>query len=178
MKNVDYIETWKEIMQSPSDFYREMPKTGGYFYPIVFATSSIAIMLSCVFLIYPLIFPEMGNNTELTYMEIPLVVIFLIVGFIIALLMNAAILNITYKILGGKGSYEGTVGFVCYATAPFVLGWIPLIGGIFGLYQTYLYIVGGKFVHDMSMIRSLMALIMSSLLVFVFVLLISMGGSV
>ena len=24
--NMDYIEAWKEIMQRPSDFYREMPK--------------------------------------------------------------------------------------------------------------------------------------------------------
>ncbi len=24
-----YIETWGEVMQSPSDFYRDMPKTGG-----------------------------------------------------------------------------------------------------------------------------------------------------
>jgi hypothetical protein len=108
----------------------------------------------------------------------PLVVIFLFVVFILALLMNAAILNITYKILGGKGNYEGTVGFVCYATAALVLAWIPLIGGIFGLYQMYLYIVGGKFVHDMSMVRSAMALIMSSLLVFVFVVLVSMSGFV
>ena len=138
---MDYIETWKEVMKSPSDFYREMPKTGGYFHPIVFATANLAIMLSCALLIYPLVYPEIGNTTKLTYMEMPLVAIFILVLFIIVLLMNAAILNITYKMLGGKGSYEGTVGVVCYATAAFVLGWIPLIGGIFGLYQTYLYIV-------------------------------------
>ncbi|WP_440944869.1 YIP1 family protein [Methanosarcina sp. T3] len=177
MMNVDYIETWKEVMKSPSDFYREMPKTGGYFHPIVFATASLAIMLSCALLIYPLIFPEMGT-TKLTYMEISLIVIFLFVVFILGLLMNAAILNITYKILGGKGSYEGTVGFVYYATAALVLAWIPLIGGIFGLYQTYLYIVGGKFVHGMSMVRSVFAFIMSGILVLVFVVLASFSGLV
>lgn len=45
MINIAYIETWKEIIQKPSDFYREMPKTGGYFDPIVFATMNAAISL-------------------------------------------------------------------------------------------------------------------------------------
>lgn len=89
--------------------------------------------------------------------------------------MNSAILYITYKILGGKGSYEGTVGVVCYATAALVLAWIPLIGLIFGFYQTYLYLVGGKFIHGMGIFRSAIALIMSLLLVFVFAGLVSMS---
>src|SRR5574344_825119 len=38
-----YIETWKEVMQSPSDFYREMPKTGGYTDPLTFAAISFII---------------------------------------------------------------------------------------------------------------------------------------
>jgi len=173
MIHIDYIRTWKEVMKSPSHFYREMPKKGGYFYPIVFATGSIAIMLFCVSFIYPLIFPVIGKNTGLTYMEISLIVILLFAVFIFGLLMNAAILYIPYKILGGKGSYEGMVGVVCYATAALVFAWIPLIGLIFGFYQTYLYLVGGKFLHNISMFRSVVALIMSSLLVFVFAVLAS-----
>jgi hypothetical protein len=38
-----YIETWKEVMQRPSDFFREMPKTGGYADPLTFAAISFII---------------------------------------------------------------------------------------------------------------------------------------
>lgn len=40
---IDYIDTWKEIIQKPSDFYREMSKTGRYFEPIAFAAVSVSI---------------------------------------------------------------------------------------------------------------------------------------
>lgn len=95
------------------------------------------------------------------------------VVFIIGLFINATILYITYKALGGKGSYEGTVGFVCYATAALTLAWIPLIGWIFGGYQTYLYIVGDRFVHDVSMGKSIFAFVASGILVLIFALLVS-----
>lgn len=175
MALLDYFQTWQEVMKKPSDFYRKMPQNEGYFYPVIFAISSIAIMFFFVFLIYPFIYPEInGTSTKLTYPEIFLILIFIFVVFIIGLFINAAILHITYKALGGTGSYRGTVGFICYATAALVLAWIPLIGWIFGSYQTYLYIVGGKFVHDMSTGKSVLAFLASGILVLIFVLLMSL----
>lgn len=41
--NYGYIETWKEVIQSPSNFYRRMPTTGGYADPLTFAAISFAI---------------------------------------------------------------------------------------------------------------------------------------
>jgi len=40
---MDYIETWKEIIQTPSDFYRRMPTSGGYADPLTFAAISYVI---------------------------------------------------------------------------------------------------------------------------------------
>ncbi len=40
---MSYIETWKEVMQRPSEFYRGMPKTGGYADPLTFAAISFII---------------------------------------------------------------------------------------------------------------------------------------
>lgn len=40
---MDYINTWKEVMLRPSDFYRSMPKTGGYADPLIFAAISFII---------------------------------------------------------------------------------------------------------------------------------------
>src|SRR5665811_376653 len=40
---MDYIETWKEVIQRPSDFFRKMPETGGYADPLTFAAISYII---------------------------------------------------------------------------------------------------------------------------------------
>jgi hypothetical protein len=41
---MDYIETWKEVILRPSDFYRRMPTTGGYADPLTFAAISYSYM--------------------------------------------------------------------------------------------------------------------------------------
>lgn len=170
---MDYIETWKEIIQRPSDFFRKMPTTGGYNDPLTFAAFS--------YLIYGLLsglfgrgimggmygysgFREFGFATAIgTAIMAP------IVG-IISVFIGAAILYVIYKVLGGSGTYEGTVRFISYATAVMAVSWIPLIGWIFGFYGIYLYIVGGMFVHDVSMAKSAIAVLLPTFLVILLVM--------
>ncbi|HII91125.1 MAG TPA: hypothetical protein HA262_02880 [Methanosarcina sp.] len=172
-----YIETWKEVMQRPSDFYRGMPKTGGYTDPLTFAAISFIIYA----LLAALLTVLFGSGThmggmydgmyegmygrELGFFAILMTVIITPIAGIISLFIEAAILYIIYKILGGVGSYEGTVRFISYATAVMVLSWIPIIGWIAGIYEIYLYIVGGMYVHGVSMARSAIAVLLPTLLV-------------
>lgn len=174
-----YIETWKEVMQRPSNFYREMPKTGGYTDPLTFAAISfiiyalLAALLTALFGsgmymggMYGGIYDGMyGSARGLGFFAILMTVIITPIAGIISLFIEAAILYIIYKILGGTGSYEGTVRFISYATAVLVLSWIPIIGWIVGIYGIYLYIVGGMYVHDVSMARSAIAVLLPTLLV-------------
>lgn len=185
---MDYIETWKEVMQSPSDFYREMPKTGGYADPITFAAISFiiyALLTSLLTLLfghaymggmYGGMYDGMyGGARGFGFFAILMTVIFTPIAGIISLFIEAAILYIIYKILGGTGSYEGTVRFICYATAVLVLSWIPFLGWVVGIYGIYLYIVGGMYVHDVSMTRSVIAVLLPALLVFLFMAIIIAG---
>lgn len=178
-----YIETWKEVIQSPSDFYREMPKTGGYADPLTFAAISFIIYALLAALLTALFGPGMymsgmyggtyggmyegmyGSARGLGFFAILMIVIITPISGIISLFIEAAILYIIYKILGGTGSYEGTVRFISYATAVLVLFWIPIVGWIAGIYGIYLYIVGGMHVHDVSMARSAIAVLLPTLLV-------------
>ncbi len=173
-----YIETWKEVMQSPSDFYREMPKTGGYADPLTFAAISfiiyalLAVLLTALFGrgmymedMYGGMYEGMyGSMRGLGFFAILMTVIITPIAGIISLFIEAAILYIIYKVLGGTGSYEGTVRFISYATAVLVLSWIPILGWIVGIYGIYLYIVGGIYVHDVSMARSAIAVLLPALL--------------
>ncbi|MGB9938942.1 YIP1 family protein [Methanosarcina sp.] len=168
---LDYIDTWKDIMQKPSDFYREMPETGGYFDPVIFSTVSAAIGT-----FIHLIFTPETDEVRKFISTVPIIAVMIPFIGIIALFVDATILYAVYKTLGGKGTYEGTAKFVLYSSAASSLIWIPFVGWIFGIYQVYLYIVGGKFVHEISMERSLAAVALSILLLLLFGVLIALSG--
>lgn len=104
--------------------------------------------------------------------------VFMITVSIPALFVDATGLHIVYKALGGTGTYEGTARFVLYSSASTSLIWIHFIGWIFGIYQLYLYVVDGRFVHDMSMERSTLALFLFILLAIVFVVMVYLSGLV
>lgn len=173
---MDYIETWKEVIQRPSDFYRKMPTTGGYADPLTFAAISYIIYGLLVALfdrgMMENVYGGMGAGGFGFSTMVTIVIMIPIMG-IIFLLIGAAILYLIYKLLGGTGTYEGTVRFISYATAVQVLSWIPLIGLIFGLYRIYLYIVGGMYVHNVSMGRSVIAVLLPTVLVFLLVIILA-----
>jgi hypothetical protein len=156
MKFIDCIEPWKDVLLRPSDFYREMPKTGGYIDPVRFATVNLSISM-----LFYLFFNSEADVLIDGFSKAPMV--FTIVIFTVgigALFIEATILYIIYKAIGGTGTYEGTARFVLYASAAPMFLWVPLVGWIFGIYQFYLYLVGGKFVHNMSMERSALAIML------------------
>ncbi|MDY9925569.1 YIP1 family protein [Methanosarcina sp.] len=172
---MDYIETWKEVIQKPSDFYRKMPTTGGYAEPLTFAAISYFIygLLTALFNrgmmggMYG--YGMMGTGGYGLSTSLMVAIMMPIMG-IISIIIGAAILYIIYKVLGGKGSYEGTVRFVSYATAVLLLSWVPFIGWIFGFYGIYLYILGGMIVHDVSMVKSAIAVLLPTFLVILLVI--------
>lgn len=172
MTHLDYFETWKEVVQKPSDFYREMPKTGGYFYPMVFAAINIAIyfFLSLIFN------PDEYDFRDFSPAMMVMAAIMIPIIATFALFIDATLLYFIQKALGGKGTYEGTAKIVLYSSATALFLWIPLVGWLSGIYQLYLYIVGGKYVCGMSMERSALVVFTSILLVIVLIALISISG--
>lgn len=192
MITMDYIKTCKEVLLRPSDFFRKMPTMGGYRQPLIFALISFIISFLLNVIISYGMFTFNIHSSILTFGMLVSVFdsltvspfifspIFYVVGFIFLIFMSIAgifisalIYNFLYKKLGGTGSYEGTVRFICYSSAIGVLGWIPLINWIVSIYGLYLYIVGGSFVHNVSMKRSAIIIVLSYLAIFVLVVLIS-----
>ena len=166
---MDYFKTWKEVMLRPSDFYREMPTTGGYREPLTFAAINYIIsgLLTVIFIswlqigdIYG-VGDIYGNNFS---MRLASVIMTPIAGIIYIIIMGA-IFYFSYKVLGGTGTYEGTVRFMFYASAIVVISWIPLLDLVALIYGIYLYIVGGKFVHNVSTGKSILAILLPYILV-------------
>lgn len=175
---MNYIETCKEVMQRPSDFYRKMPTTGGYADPLTFAAISFFICgllnaLTGILLsragyvdgIYGIMLGGTYGVGEFSSSTIILYVIITSILGIIFLLIEAAILNIIYESFGGTGSYEGTVRFISYASAANIFAWIPIFTWIFSIYMLYLSIVGGMIVHKVSMWKSLLSTLLDLLVI-------------
>ena len=139
----EFIRTWKKVITTPGDFFKEMPTSGGYGEPLKFAAVNYIIAGIGMTLI------SLGSAF--------FAIIAMPIAGIIGLFISGAILYICFKIVGGSGSYEGTVRMLSYVSAANAVSWIPILGWIVALYAIYLAIVGGTFVHDITTMRSAIA---------------------
>ncbi|KAF5416665.1 MAG: hypothetical protein C5S48_02310 [Candidatus Methanogaster sp.] len=152
----EFIGTWKKVITTPGDFFKEMPTSGGYEEPLKFAVINYIIAGIGMTLI------SLGS----AFFMIVAMPIFGIIG----LFISGAILYICFKIVGGSGSYEGTVRIVAYASAVNAVAWIPILGWIVALYAIYLEIVGGTFVHNITTMRSVIAVFIPIIVIGIIVL--------
>lgn len=184
---MDYINMWKDVILKPSDFFRKMPTTGKYTDSLVFALINNIIFLNLVVLfnneirngVSNILRSILSSNTSIFFS------IYFILWTIVTTLslsissisIRAAIFNASYKLLGGTGSYGGSVRVISYTSALMVLTLIPLVGWIFSLYGLYLYVVGGMFVHHVSMWKSIIAIFLPILLFFLLIFLLANIGT-
>jgi hypothetical protein len=100
---------------------------------------------------------------------------------VIGIFIAGFILHIFFKILGGKGTYEGTVRLLAYTSAIMVLSWIPFLFILPDLYMIYMAVIGGTKVHKISTTRSVIAVVTPLIIVTVLIIAIafvifSIGG--
>lgn len=95
--------------------------------------------------------------------------VFAIAGYFIGLInvfILALLVHLFWKLFGAKGSFEDSFRVLVYGNAiNYLLGWIPVVGFIVGLYAFYLIIVGGTVVHKISTIKSLLGLIILPIII-------------
>lgn len=165
---MNYIETCKEVILSPSDFFRRMPTSGGYSEPVIFAAVSLIIgSLLKIFIGYGM-FTLGIHSSILTFgMEVSALdfstfseMFGLFFMSIIVTFLGSLILNFLYTVFGGTGTYEGTVRFLFYGYAVNLISWIPLLNLIAIIYALYISILGGSFVHNVNMGRSALIVIL------------------
>jgi len=174
----EFIETWKKVITTPSDFFREMPTSGGYEAPLKFAVVNYIIAGIGTALVSILAFTFIASLLPMTSFwpgsafgsALSNIIVTPIMG-IIGLFIIGAILYVCFKIVGGSGSYEGTVRIVAYASAVEAVSWIPILGWIAGLYAIYLAIVGGTFVHNITTMRSVIAILIPLIVVAIIMIL-------
>jgi hypothetical protein len=167
----DFKNTWLKVMRSPGDFFAQMPKEGGYTDPVKFAAINYLIA-GISWMIIQFAFQYMMGSMNIAIISLAMGFVsfigILIIGFI-GLFIGGGILHIFFRILGGTGTYEGTVRLIAYASAAMALSGIPFVVIPAGLYMIFMAVIGGTKVHKISPERSVVAVVIPTVIVAVIV---------
>jgi hypothetical protein len=129
-KSIDLASIQKtamSVLTSPSAFFREMPKTGGFVEPLIFMVI-MGIISGLIQTIFSLVGLHITAGMAMGVASIILVPIFAVIGGFI----GAAILFVIWKLLGSKETYETAYRCGAYISVLMpiitVLGIIPYLG--------------------------------------------------
>jgi hypothetical protein len=141
-------QTAIKVLTSPAQFFKSMPKTGGFVEPLIFMVvmGVIGGLLQSIFSIIGL---KIGAGMAMGIASIVIMPIMIaIFGF-----LGAAILFVIWKLMGSKESYETAYRCAAYVSAitpiTTVLGLIPYIGGIIAIaISTYFIVIASIEAHS------------------------------
>ena len=143
-----FQKTAMSVLTSPSAFFREMPKTGGFVEPLIFMVvmGIIAGLIQTVFSLVGLHIAAGMATGAASIILVPILIA--IVGFV-----GAAILFVIWKLLGSQESYETAYRCGAYISVltpiATVLGLIPYIGSAIGIILvTYFLVIASVEVHS------------------------------
>ena len=147
-KNVsNIIATAMKVIMNPVGFYRDMPKTGGYVEPLIFAAAMglVSGVITAILSIFSL------GSAGSFFMGIAFIIIYPIMVAIFSF-VGAAIIFIIWKIMSSQEPYETAYRCMAYAVAispiTVILGIIPYLGSIIGLvWWFYLILAASTEVH-------------------------------
>lgn len=158
----NYYDTGKKVLLKPVEFFREMPTTGGYKDPLIFAIITAVIM-------------GVGL-TAITLGVGFLAILFAPIAVAISIFLAALLLLVCAKIVGGTGTYEATLRVAAYANIVNIIGWIPIVSVLGSIYGLVLTIIGMKEIHNLSTVKAIGAVGIAIAIVFIIVVLLAIIG--
>ncbi|MCK5242699.1 YIP1 family protein [bacterium] len=158
----NYYDTGKKVLLKPVEFFREMPTTGGYKDPLIFAIITAVIM-------------GVGL-TAITLGVGFLAILFAPIAVAISIFLAALLLLVCAKIVGGTGTYEATLRVAAYANIVNIIGWIPIVSVLGSIYGLVLTIIGMKEIHSLSTVKAIIAVGIAIAIVFIIVVLLAIIG--
>ena len=148
------LDDARAVITKPADFYRNMPKSGGFGDPLVFVvvmgaiTGVIVAIMSLVGLGGAAGMGIAGGVGLIAIITMP---IFAIIGSFI----GAAIMFVIWRLMGSEQSFETGYRCVAYASAIYpittLLALVPYVGSLLGLaWMFYLMYVASIEVHGIA----------------------------
>jgi hypothetical protein len=138
----DFVTTWRQVMQDPAGFYATMPESGGLAEPMRFLATCAAIDAAGTFLVS-------WSVAAALWAFVVLVVA--------AVLLASALTLVTQQLFDGPAGFEPVFRAVAYGSAPAVVLWVPLLGGIACVYAWFLHVRGIERVQTLDAGRATLA---------------------
>lgn len=170
MNKIDFAkipQTAKKVLTSPPEFFREMPKTGGFVEPLVFmiAMGVVAGLLQSILAVLRF---QVGAGMAMGLASVIVMPIMIgIFGFV-----GAAVLFLIWKLMGSGESYETAYRCGAYVGAltpiSVLLSLIPFVGAAVSvLLMTFFLVTASVAVHNIPSRKAWMVFgIIGGLLVF------------
>jgi hypothetical protein len=134
------------LVRSPASFFREMPMEGGFLNPTLFLLINLVI---CGFL------STILNASMWPLFRVP------VLGTIGVYLTSAILYLLTYRLFGGKGSFEATFRISAYSSVVFLVMWISVLNIFAFGYGCYLLVLGTERVHQVDRSISVASVLLS-----------------
>ncbi|MHC1698259.1 MAG: YIP1 family protein [Geobacteraceae bacterium] len=155
-------QTARKVVTTPAEFFRAMPKTGGFVEPLVFMVvmGAISGLIGGLFqAVSSLLGLELYAGMQMGIASIVLMPVMYVLGTAAFGFVSAAILFVIWKLMGSGESYETAYRCVAYlaALSPIttVLGIIPYLGGAIGLVIfTYYLVTASVQTHGLALQRA------------------------
>jgi hypothetical protein len=144
------IDAAGRMLKDPAGFYRDMEKTGGFLDPLIYVVV-MAAGTGLIIAVLSLLGAGMTGAIAIGLGAVVVFPVFAVIGSFIA----AAILFLTWKLLGSNESYQTGYRCVAYATVVYpvsaLLGLIPYLGSMAGVvWGMYLMTVATTEVHRLK----------------------------
>jgi len=140
------LNTAVEVIKTPSDFFKKMPKSGGLAEPLIFLV--VLGIISGLIQIFLTVF-SIGIAGSL-FAAITRPIFAIIFGFV-----GAGVLFVIWKLMGSKENFEVAFRCAAFTTAitPItnVLNSIPYLGSLLGVaWMVYLLVLASQSVHKLE----------------------------
>lgn len=177
-----FVETTRQVLTGPTEFFRRMPVTGGLGGPLFYAVTAgwIGLVAAALYqsvwvsIVGPSMLPFGMEREEfarvLAFMEswagLVAQVVFGGISVTIGVFVTSGILHLMLMLLGGgHKTFEATFRAVCFAQAPMLLFVIPVFlipgcGLLVGLWSLVLYVIGLASMHEIGHGRAAAAVLL------------------
>jgi len=151
-----FLNALPRVLFSPRAFFRDISGRRGFANPLIFAATCILIgaVLSGVLGVLTRGVPGMQFLAMQT--GVLFNVIYAFISSMVGLVIITGVYHLFVMFLAGANNagLEGTFRVVSYAYAVQVLGWVPLLNILVGLYGLYLCAFGFQEVHNTTYQRA------------------------
>jgi len=166
---MEIIDKIRMILKEPAKFFGKIRSDKDYKEPFLYyalLSFILSILSSTVSVLTGL-----SNDIVFTFIG-------LWISFLILIFLGTAIIHIFVYLFGGRAGYLNSFKSAVYAATPaLLLGWIPIVEFIAGIYSAfYLYPKGLSVLHEISFVKAFFAVLLPAVIIISTILILAIAG--